>query len=95
MVRVTGEKGKRFMSKPIHYSDEPLGEFRLVSDFLPAAEEFALREESVKITLSINKESLDFFKSEAHREHISYQDVIQKLLDTYVYQQKSLVGHPT
>ncbi len=83
------------MSKPIRYSDEPLGEFRLVPDFLPAAEEFALREESVQVTLSLSKESFDFFKNEARREHIPYQNVIQKLLDTYVYQQKSLAGHPT
>ncbi|MGB0387664.1 MAG: CopG family transcriptional regulator [Ardenticatenaceae bacterium] len=83
------------MSKPIRYSDEPLGEFRLVPDFLPAAEEFALREEPVKVTLSLSKESLDFFKNEARRERIPYQNVIQKLLDTDVYQQKSLAGLPT
>jgi len=35
------------MSKPIRYSDEPLGEVRIVSDFLPSPQELALRGEQM------------------------------------------------
>lgn len=80
------------MSKAIRYSDEPLGEFRVVPDFLPSASEFALREENINITLSLSKESVEYFKEEASKHQAPFQNIIRKLLDAYVYQQKSLAG---
>jgi predicted DNA binding CopG/RHH family protein len=72
------------MSRKINYTDEPLGNLRVVSDFLPTPEELAFREESVKITISLSKKSIDFFKSEAGKHHTQYQRMIRQLIDAYV-----------
>lgn len=72
------------MSRKIQYTDEPLGDFRVISDFLPSPEELAFREESVKVTISLSKKSVDFFKSEAGKHHTQYQRMIRQLIDAYV-----------
>lgn len=73
------------MSKQkIKYSDEKLGRLKIVSDFLPRPENLILREETVKITLSLTKESVDFFKNQAEEHHTQYQKMIRALLDQYV-----------
>ena len=50
--------------KKIKYTDEPIGDVRVVKDFLPSPAELVLRDDTVKITLSLTKESVDFFKEE-------------------------------
>ncbi len=60
------------MSKKIKYTDAPLGELKIIPDFLPSREELAFREESVKVTISLSKKSVDFFKSEAPRYNTQY-----------------------
>ena len=82
------------MSNRITYTDEPLGDLRIVPDFLPSPEELAFREESVKITIVLNKRSVDFFKSEATEYHTKYQRMIRQLIDTYVdSQQRTRAAH--
>ena len=77
------------MSRKIQYSDEPLGKLELVPDFLPSPGELALKDENVKITIALSKESVDYFKAEANRHQVKYQRMIRQLLDLYVSQQKS------
>lgn len=72
------------MNTKIKYTDEPLGDIQLVPDFLPSPAELAFREEGVKVTLSLSKKSIDFFKSEASKHHTQYQRMIRRLLDAYV-----------
>ena len=76
------------MSKQIQYSEEPIGEIKLVSDFLPSPEELALKNKQTKVTISLSSESVAFFKKEARRHHMQYQKMIRQLLDEYVAQQK-------
>ncbi|WP_305047142.1 hypothetical protein [Geoalkalibacter sp.] len=84
------------MSKKIQYTDEPLGEVKVVSDFLPSPEELAFREETVKVTISLSRKSVDFFKSEADKHHTQYQRMIRQLLDAYVdRQERTSVKHST
>lgn len=71
------------MSTKITYTDEPLGKIKIVPDFLPSPAELAFREESVKVTISLSKKSIEFFKSEASKYHTQYQRMIRQLLDTY------------
>jgi hypothetical protein len=71
------------MSTKIKYTDEPLGEIRIVPDFLPSPAELAFREESVKVTISLSKKSVEFFKDEASKHHTQYQRMIRQLLDSY------------
>lgn len=55
-----GEKEGGYMKTKIKYIEEPMGEMRIIKDFLPKPEELALKEENVKITISLNKSSIDF-----------------------------------
>ncbi len=77
------------MSKEIQYTDEPIGDFRPVVDFLPSPEELKLRGETKKITISLSSESVAYFKEVAKANHIQYQKMIRQLLDEYVARQKN------
>lgn len=72
------------MSAKIKYTHEPLGKVRVIPDFLPSPAELAFREEGVKVTLSLSKKSIEFFKSEATKHQTQYQRMIRRLLDAYV-----------
>jgi len=71
------------MSMKIRYTNEPLGDIKIVPDFLPSPAELAYREESVKVTISLSKKSIEFFKAEATKHHTQYQRMIRQLLDLY------------
>ncbi|KAF0143695.1 MAG: hypothetical protein FD156_2430 [Nitrospirae bacterium] len=88
MVRDIGEKGGRYMKSKIKYTDEPMGKLRAVKDFLPPPEQLVLKEENVKVTIALNKSSIEFFKREAQRYHTSYQKMIRRLIDLYASQHK-------
>ncbi len=75
------------MKKKMAYTDEPMGEIRLIKDFLPSPEELALKDETVKITISLSKTSVDFFKQEAKKHRTQYQRMIRRLLDEYAARQ--------
>ena len=64
-----------------------MGKVKVVKDFLPSPEELAFKEETVKVTISLSKASIEFFKNEAKRHHTQYQKMIRRLLDEYVSHQ--------
>ncbi len=82
-VRDIGEKGGIFMRNKINYTDEPMGKLKIIKDFLPPPDKLALKEEKVKITISLKKSSIDFFKEEAKKRQTSYQKMIKQLIDWY------------
>lgn len=84
-MQVIGERGKKFMNKrkKIKYTNEPIGKVKIVADFLPSPDELVMKEDTVKVTLSLTKESIDFFKQEAEAHHTHYQTMIRNLLDQY------------
>ena len=69
--------------KKIKYTDEPIGKVKIVPDFLPSPTELAMKEDTVKVTLSLTKTSLEFFKQEAELHRTQYQKMIRNLLDQY------------
>src|SRR5712664_724570 len=79
----TGGKAREYMSGKIRYTDEPLGNPRVVPDFLPRPEVLGFREEGVKVTIALSKRSVDFFKTEARKHNTQYQRMIRRLLDAY------------
>jgi len=81
-----GEKGGRSMKNKIKYADEPLGKLRVVKDFLPPPDQLVLREENIKVTISLNKSSIEFFKKEAQKHRTSYQRMIRRVIDWYASQ---------
>jgi len=56
----------------------------VIRDFLPSPAELAFRDEDVKITITLSKKSVEFFKSEAAKADTQYQRMIRRLLDAYV-----------
>ena len=84
------------MSAKIKYTDEDLGEFQVIPDFLPSPEELAFKEDTVKVTISLSKGSVEFFKKEAKKHKTQYQKMIRRLLDVYSSsQQQPLARHST
>jgi predicted DNA binding CopG/RHH family protein len=78
------------MKNKTKYADEPMGKLRVVKDFLPPPDQLVLKEENVKITISLKKSSVDFFKKEAQKRRTSYQKMIRRVVDWYASQyQKS------
>jgi len=82
-----GERGRRSMRKKKEYTDEPMGSVRKVSDFLPSPKDLVLKDETVKITISLSKASVEFFKEEARKHKTQYQKMIRRLLDEYAAHQ--------
>ena len=71
------------MKKTIKYTDEPIGDIKVIEDFLPSPKDLVLKDENVKVTISLTKESVEFFKQEAKKHHTQYQKMIRNLLDMY------------
>jgi len=84
------------MSAKIKYTDEPIGKVKVVADMLPSPEELAFKEDTVKVTISLSKSSVDFFKKEAEKHDTKYQQMIRRLLDAYTLAQgRQITGHST
>ena len=69
--------------KTVRYTEGEIGKVKVVKDFLPPADKIVLREENVKVTLSLSRRSLEFFKREAGKRHVPYQRMIRALVDAY------------
>jgi predicted DNA binding CopG/RHH family protein len=71
------------MNAKTKYSEGPIEDLEVVKDFLPPPEQLAFSEETVKVTITLSKESVDFFKREASKHNTQYQKMIRRLLDAY------------
>jgi predicted DNA binding CopG/RHH family protein len=69
--------------KTVEYTDGEIGEMKIIKDFLPAPSELVLKDDNVKVTLSLSRRSIDFFKREAKKQHVPYQKMIRALVDGY------------
>jgi len=90
---VIGVKVNEFMNAKIKYTDEPIGKVEVVADMLPSPEELAFKEDTVKVTISLSKSSVDFFKREAKKHDTKYQQMIRRLLDAYTHAQSRHITH--
>jgi len=71
------------MKNRIRYTDEPMGDLRVIKDFLPPPSRLTLKEDNVKVTISLSKASVRFFKRQAKAHGTSYQRMIRRLIDLY------------
>ena len=55
----------------IRYKDEPMGDVKIVDDFLPTAGQLVLKDDGVKVIISLSKRSVPFFKAEAAKSKTS------------------------
>ena len=65
------------------YTDEPLGNFEIIEDFLPKPWELAQMEKKTKVTISLGESSVNYFKALAKEHGVSYQAMIRNLLQLY------------
>jgi hypothetical protein len=70
------------MSKRTKYTNETI-KAEVIPDFLPPPDQLAVTEDGVKVTISLSRRSVDFFKAAAEQNQTSYQRMIRRLLDTY------------
>ena len=71
------------MKSKIRYTEEPMGELKVVKDFLPSPDQLVLKEDNVKVTISLKKSSIEFFKEQAKKHKTSYQRMIREVVDWY------------
>ena len=71
----------------VKYSKGEIGQVRVVEDFLPPPDQLVLREDNVKVTLSLSQRSVDFFKRAAQKRRVPYQRMIRALVDAYAERQ--------
>jgi len=90
-----GEKGDIGMNKgKRNYTEAPKNiskaiiEGELITDFLPPPEKLIRKEPKVKITITLNSGSVDFFKKHAKQNNVKYQTMINEVLDKYVQRYK-------
>src|SRR5437868_9127847 len=77
------------MKKPtVKYSKGEIGRVRIVEDFLPPPDRLVLREDNVKVTLSLSQRSVAFFKRAARQRRVPYQRMIRALVDAYAEKQE-------
>jgi predicted DNA binding CopG/RHH family protein len=74
-------------NRTVRFTAREIGHLRVIDDFLPAPADLVPREENVKVTLSLSRRSLDFFKREAKKRRVPYQRMIRALVDTYAERQ--------
>ena len=60
-----------------------MGETKIIKDFLPAPHLLVLKDDKVKVTISLSRQSVEYFKKEAKRHRTSYQKMIRKVIDLY------------
>jgi predicted DNA binding CopG/RHH family protein len=71
------------MKKNTTDPNKPVGRMSRVTDFLPPPEMLVTPEENVKVTISLSRSSVRFFKEQASKHHMKYQKMIRNLVDTY------------
>ena len=85
----TGEKGENDMKKKTTYKQAPpdiedaILSSTVVRNIIPPPEKLLRKEETVKVTLSLSKDSVLFFKKKAEEQGVSYQNMIRALIDRY------------
>jgi len=78
------------MKKKTKYQNEPMDDVRIVEDFLPSPEALIFKEETVKITIALSRESVEFFKKIANNNKTQYQKLIRRLLDEYAMRHRKV-----
>ncbi len=74
-------------NRTVKYTEGEIGSVRVIEDFLPSPDALVTREENVKVTLSLSRRSVDFFKHAAKQRKVPYQRMIRALVDAYAEKQ--------
>jgi hypothetical protein len=69
--------------------DQPVGPLRVIPDFLPPPEQLVIPTDRVKVTLFLDRSSVDFFKTRAKRARTKYQQMMREVLRRYAHHHSS------
>jgi uncharacterized protein (DUF4415 family) len=89
LVPDIGGKVRRYMTSNNKYSDAPediekaLDVGMVMEDFLPSPAELVRRSEKERITIAVDKHSLDLFKRYAKDHDAKYQTMMNGVLGAY------------
>jgi len=73
------------MKKRTRYDEDmPSDNARIIKDFLPPPEKLIMPSRRVKITLVLDEDSVDFFKTQAGKHGTKYQRMMREVLRRYV-----------
>ena len=72
----------RYVDAPDNIN-EALDHAVVIEDFLPSPEEFVRRTKKEKITIAIDKDSLDLYKRYAKKHNAKYQTMINGVVSSY------------
>ena len=86
-------KGNKIYKEAPKNVSKAIIEGELIADFLPPPDKLIRKEPKVKITITLNSGSIDFFKKYARKNNIKYQTMINEVLDKYVqkYSERAIV----
>ncbi len=65
------------MKSKTEYTKGQSSKAKIIKDFLPPPSELVLRDDNVKVTPRLFRRSIDFFKSEAKKQRMSFQKMIR------------------
>ena len=74
------------MKKKTRDPDMPIGKLIRIKDFLPPPDQLIFPEQTVKVTIALNRSTVDFFKKQAGKNKVKYQRMIREVLDRYTGQ---------
>jgi predicted DNA binding CopG/RHH family protein len=84
-----GGKERKYMTNNANYTDAPaeieqaLESAMTIDDVLPSPSELVRKTEKEKITIAIDKNSLELFKKYANKHNAKYQTMINGVLSSY------------
>ena len=67
----------------VKYTDEPIQLGEEVENFLPTPDKLVLRPKPVRVTLTLDADTVAYFETEAERLEVPYQRMIRNLLNEY------------
>lgn len=62
---------------------EAIEKAEIIRDFLPDPDQLVLKEDTVKVTLTLSKSSVEFLKKKAKEKGVTYQTLVKRILDSY------------
>jgi len=72
----------KYTEAPVELS-EALTVAEKIADFLPSPEKLIRKTPKIKVTITLNSRSVDFFKKVAKKYNVKYQTMINEVLDQY------------
>lgn len=87
-MQVIGERVRKFM-KNVSYRDAPkdidkaLESGEIVTDFIPSPDKLIFKVKKEKITIAVDKRSLELFKRYAKKHDAKYQTMMNGVLSSY------------